>query len=77
MSAYPQLTPPPRPLPAPPVSSYATPAWIREDGHGGAVVTMGQISCPYANAASARAQLEAMARRGDVRLIDPPEVAPC
>ncbi len=77
MSAYPSLVPPVLPLPVAPVSNCATLAWIREDGHGGALVSIGQIRMPYANATVARAYLETMAQRGDVRLVDPPEVTPC
>jgi hypothetical protein len=63
----------PREIPLAPASSAALPASIREDGHGGARITIGGISHPYANAAMARAELQAMERRGLVRI----EPAPC
>lgn len=52
----------------------ALPARLIEDRHGGALVTIGQLSMPYASVTAARAQLQAMAKRGVVQL---EEEAPC
>jgi hypothetical protein len=63
MTAYAAVLPT-REVPLAPASTAALRAWIAEDAHGGAVVTIGTIACPYANAQIARTQLEAMAARG-------------
>lgn len=74
MSAYPVLATEltraaARPLPVAPYSSTtALPASLVETPGGGARVTIGSITCPYASAALARTHLAAMAARGVVQL---------
>lgn len=75
MTAYAAVLPPERPLPVGPISSAALPAKLIENGFGGALVTIGATSCPYANARMAREHLEAMERQGHVRIIR--EASPC
>lgn len=56
--------------------AHALPASIVDLPGGGALVTIGTIACPYANAARARDQLQAMARQGRIRL-EAPAPSPC
>ena len=62
-------------LPMAPVPAAPQPARLLEDGRGGALVIIGSIASPYANARMAQLELEAMEHRGLVMIQGRP--APC